>query len=99
SLYNLRAQQAIESLHNQNPNYIIKQPGRTHEESCFILVKDGEYQGYGYVDRYATINSLSDCEDFIDRKVANFHTNQIIRAYLKKYGEQNVIHEEIAAEL
>ncbi|KEZ93568.1 exonuclease domain-containing protein [Nonlabens ulvanivorans] len=99
SLYNLRAQQAIESLHNQNPNYIIKQPGRTHEESCFILVKDGEYQGYGYVDRYATINSLSDCEDFIDRKAANFHTNQIIRAYLKKYGEQNVIHEEIAAEL
>ncbi len=99
SLYNLRAQQAIESLHNQNPNYIIKQPGRTHEESCFILVKDGEYQGYGYVDRYATINSLSDCEDFIDRKVANFHTNQIIRAYLKKYGEQNVIYEENAVEL
>ncbi|GAK93421.1 DNA polymerase III epsilon subunit [Nonlabens ulvanivorans] len=99
SLYNLRAQQAIESLHNQNPNYIIKQPGRTHEESCFILVKDGEYQGYGYVDRYATINSLSDCEDFIDRKAANFHTNQIIRAYLKKYGEQNVIHEEVAVEL
>ncbi|GAK88936.1 DNA polymerase III epsilon subunit [Nonlabens ulvanivorans] len=99
SLYNLRAQQAIESLHNQNPNYIIKQPGRTHEESCFILVKDGEYQGYGYVDCYATINSLSDCEDFIDRKAANFHTNQIIRAYLKKYGEQNVIHEEVAVEL
>lgn len=99
SLYNLRAQQAIESLHNQNPNYIIKQPGRTHEESCFILIKDGEYQGYGYVDRYATINSLSDCEDFIDRKVANFHTNQIIRAYLKKYGEQNVIYEENAVEL
>ncbi|EAS19794.1 DNA polymerase III, epsilon subunit [Flavobacteria bacterium BBFL7] len=96
SLYNLRAQQALDSLHHQNPNYIIQQPGRTHEESCFVLVRDGEYQGYGYVDRYTTINSLSDCDDFIERKAANFHTNQIIRAYLKKYGEQNVIHEEVA---
>ncbi|MBF4984876.1 GIY-YIG nuclease family protein [Nonlabens mediterrranea] len=96
SLYNLRAQQALDSLHHQNPNYIIQQPGRTHEESCFVLVRDGEYQGYGYVDRYTTINSLIDCDDFIERKAANFHTNQIIRAYLKKYGEQNVIHEEIA---
>ncbi|MGJ8684701.1 MAG: exonuclease domain-containing protein [Nonlabens sp.] len=95
SLYNLRANQAIESLHNQNPNYLIKQPGRTHEESCFILVRDGEYQGYGYIDNHTAIANLSDCEDYIDRKAANFHTNQIIRAYLKKYGEQNVIHEEM----
>lgn len=93
SLYNIRATQAIASLHNQNPNYIIKQPGRTAEESCFVMVKDGEYQGYGYVDQYASIASISDCEDFINRKVANYHTNQIIRSYLKKYGEQNVIFE------
>lgn len=93
SLYNLRAQQAIASLQNQNPNYLIKQPGRTIEESCFVLVRDGEYQGYGYIDIHTSITCLDDCEDFIERKAANFHTNQIIRSYLKKYGEQHVIHE------
>ena len=93
SLYNIRANQAIAALHNQNPNYIIKQKGRTEEEACFVLVKDGEYKGYGYVDQYASIASIEDCEDFIDRKAANYHTNQIIRSYLKKYGEQNVVYE------
>lgn len=95
SLYNIRAQQAIDSLHHQNANYLIKQSGRTIDESCFVLVKDGEYQGYGYIDVDTAIASLSDCEDFIERKAANFHTNQILRAYLKKYGEQHVIYEVV----
>jgi DNA polymerase-3 subunit epsilon len=92
SLYNIRANQAIESLKSQNPNYIIKQPGRCAEETCFVMVKDGEYQGYGYVDQYASISNLEDCDDFIDRKVANYHTNQIIKSYLIKHGENYVIH-------
>jgi DNA polymerase-3 subunit epsilon len=94
SLYNIRATQAINALHNQNSNYIIKQPGRTAEEACFIMVKDGEYQGYGFVDQYASIATMEDCEDYIDRKAANYHTNQIIRSYLKKYGEQNVVYNQ-----
>jgi len=57
------------------------------------MVKDGEYQGYGFVDQYASISSIEDCEDYIDRKAANYHTNQIIRSYLKKYGDQNVVYE------
>ncbi len=92
SLYNIRANQAIESLRSQNPNFIIKQPGRTNEESCFVMVKNGEYQGYGYIDQYASISNMEDCEDFIDRKVANFHTNQIIKSYLNKYGERQVVY-------
>ncbi|MGB3591284.1 MAG: exonuclease domain-containing protein [Nonlabens sp.] len=97
SLYNIRAQQAIASLQEQNPSYIIKQPGRNLEESCFILVRDGEYKGYGYVDEYTGINSLDDCEDFIDRKTANYHTNQIIKSYIRKYGEDQLIFEPRAA--
>lgn len=91
SLYNIRAQQAIESLQSQNPTYVIKQPGRTIDEQCIVLVKDGEYQGYGYVDHQESVSTFSDCENFIDRKAANFHTNQILRSYLNKYGEQHVV--------
>jgi DNA polymerase-3 subunit epsilon len=97
SLYNIRAQQAIDTLRLENPNYIIKQNGRTPEEACFILVKDGEYQGYGFVDQYTTINNLEECEDFIERKTANYHTNQIIKSFLIKNGEKHVIREELAA--
>jgi len=93
SLYNIRAQQAIDSLHNQKSNYIIKQPGRNIDESCFILVRDGEYKGYGYIDNnISSINNINDCDDYLERKTANFHTNQIIHSYLKKYGKQNLIY-------
>jgi DNA polymerase-3 subunit epsilon len=46
------------------------------------------------VDQYASIGSMEDCENYIDRKIANYHTNQIIRSYLKKYGEQNVVFDQ-----
>jgi DNA polymerase-3 subunit epsilon len=91
SLYNIRAQQAIASLHEQNSTYLIQQVGRTTGETCFVMVKDGEYKGYGYVDQHATVTSIADCEDFLEPKVASYHTNQIIKGFLKKYGSKNVI--------
>ncbi len=91
SLYNIRANQAIETLTSQNPTYVIKQPGRNKDEACFVLVKDGEYQGYGYVDEYASVTSFEDCEAFVKRKKANYHTNQILRSYVNKYGEDQLV--------
>ncbi len=97
SLYNIRANQAIEALRATNANYIIKQPGRTQHENCFILVKDGEYQGYGFVDQNVGISSLAECEDYIDRKTANYHTNQILRSYLDKHSGHELIYETLRA--
>ncbi|MGB5981156.1 MAG: exonuclease domain-containing protein [Nonlabens sp.] len=92
SLYNIRANQAIEALRATNENYLIKQPGRTPDENCLILVKDGEYQGYGYVDLETSIQSIKECEDHIDRKTANYHTNQILRSFLNKNGNLSLIY-------
>ncbi|WP_240642469.1 exonuclease domain-containing protein [Nonlabens xiamenensis] len=91
SLYNIRAQQAIASLQNQNPNYVIQQPGRSEDELCFVLIKAGEYQGYGFVDSAEGLEGLEDFETHLDRKQATYHTNQIIRSYLNKYGTGQVI--------
>jgi DNA polymerase-3 subunit epsilon len=91
--YNERAQRAIENLILENPTYVIKQPGRHAQEECFVMVKDGEYQGYGYVEHTESVSTFDECENFIERKKANYHTNQILRSYVSKYGEDNFLRE------
>lgn len=88
SLYNIRVNQAIDAMRNDKKNYLIKQPGRTIMEDCFVLVKDGDYHGYGFIAKEETINSLDDVETFLERKKPNYHTNQIIKSHVKTQGKQ-----------
>lgn len=88
SLYNIRVKQAIESLHTSKKNYLIKQSGRTQHEDCFVMVKEGDYHGYGFISKEETVQTIEDAETFLERKKANYHTNQIIKSYLK----DNTIH-------
>ncbi len=91
SLYNIRVHQAIDALRNDKKNYLIKQPGRTLMEDCFVLVKDGDYHGYGFINKEETINTIQDVESFLERKKPNFHTNQIIKSYIKASGNHLLI--------
>lgn len=94
ALYNIRVNQAIEEMRSLKDNYIIKQPGRHANELCYILVKDGDYHGYGFISNDETIENFEDFETHLDRKKATYHTNQILRAHLSKYGKKNIIYNE-----
>ncbi|MDP5078289.1 MAG: exonuclease domain-containing protein [Nonlabens sp.] len=91
SLYNIRVNQAIESLRTNRKNYLIKQAGRSTMEDCFILIKDGDYHGYGFISKEETIETLEDAETFLERKKPNYHTNQIIKSHLRTHGNRHVI--------
>jgi DNA polymerase-3 subunit epsilon len=90
--YNDKVLAAIDGLQNDKPNFIIREAGRTQDENCVVLIKDGRYQGYGYVDQEIAVATIDECESYIERKTPNYHTNQIINSYLKKKGMRNVVH-------
>jgi DNA polymerase-3 subunit epsilon len=92
ALYNMRVNKAIAFLKNNKENYAIKQSGRTSEEECFILVKDGDYKGFGFVDKQDTITSLTDLDSFLEPKKASYHTNQILKSFLRTHGKQALMH-------
>lgn len=86
-IYNEKVKAAIESLELESSTYVIKEKGRNFEEEAFVLVKNGRYCGYGYLDTNTTISGIEDYEPFITLQEATYHTHKILNWYLRKYGE------------
>lgn len=89
--YNIRAQEALESLTAIfKENFFIIDKGRSEEESGVVLVSDGNYQGFGYIDKQDNHNA-STLLDAIKYYPGNPETTRIIQSFLSKHPEVKVI--------
>jgi DNA polymerase-3 subunit epsilon len=50
SLYNIRAQKAIDSLGLESKSFLLIDEGRTEGEKSFVKVVNGKVEGYGYFE-------------------------------------------------
>jgi DNA polymerase-3 subunit epsilon len=76
--YNDRAEAAMTAL-DQNflqPNFFLLDKGRSPEEKSVVMVEDGEYRGYGYVDATELNGHLDELRDAI---VWNEHNPEVMR--------------------
>ncbi|MDN3725110.1 GIY-YIG nuclease family protein [Aequorivita sp. SDUM287046] len=80
-IYNSRVQQALDYIVNERPSYILKLKGRNSYESACILVKQGIYQGFGFIGNEEQINSVADIEGYIKKYAHNYFTSRIIDQY------------------
>ncbi len=55
--YNKRVHKAIKSLGLQTENLVIKENGRNDKEIGFVLILNGIYQGFGYIDKKLEFNT------------------------------------------
>lgn len=90
--YNKKVLAANEFLENDRQSFIIYGTGRKKEEQSVVLVKEGRYRGFGFVDKSEGFSSIDEIESFIERKHHTYHTNQIIRSYLKKNPLKNIVY-------
>ena len=84
-VYNQRASQALSTLKANTESYIIKEKGRYLGEQSFVLVLDGVYQGFGFVDSSQQVASIDEMVDLIRPRMHNFHIEQLLNAHKKKY--------------
>ncbi|GGW36621.1 GIY-YIG nuclease family protein [Arenibacter certesii] len=91
--YNQRVHKALDYIFAQRPSYILKLRGRSAFEESLVLVKNGIYQGFGFIDKEANINSIADIESFIKYYPHNYFTARILDQYFKntRPSLQNVI--------
>ena len=87
TLYNSNVNSAIESLQNHSETQFIKMKGRTPEEDAVLYLKNGLYQGYGFVPKDLEIGSDTDLESFIDFQENTRETQFIVESYLQKRSE------------
>ena len=80
--YNERAQEAIEYLATVfNEDFFVIDQGRTKTEKSVVLVEQGNYKGFGYIEE-EDMNGLEALRDAIQTKQGNPETAKIIRRFL-----------------
>ena len=56
-----------------------------------MLVKEGRYRGFGFVDESEGFSNVEEIENFLSPMHHTYHTSQIIRSYFKKNPYKNVV--------
>ena len=82
--YNKRVKEAIKSLGLQTENLVIKERGRTAEEIGFVLILNGIYKGYGFLDKKITLQNPDDYLFYITPQKDNRDVQRILNWYLNK---------------
>jgi DNA polymerase-3 subunit epsilon len=80
--YNNRVQQAIDYTQESSQNIVIKQKGRNVHEEAFILVKNGLYLGYGFIDSDLQISHADELEHHLIKQKDNLDVQRILRKVL-----------------
>ncbi|MCL5246268.1 exonuclease domain-containing protein [Cellulophaga sp. 20_2_10] len=82
--YNLRVSQAIQHIKDVAELTVLKEEGRSPEEDAFILLKNGTYQGYGFIAKSEIIERNEDLENFLVPQKDNLDIQKILRSVKKK---------------
>jgi DNA polymerase-3 subunit epsilon len=86
-LYNIRVQQAITSVRFKTENFMIKEKGRNNNEYACVLVLNGIYKGFGYINKRKKIKKPDDYLEMITMLKDNNDIKRILSAYLKNDPE------------
>ncbi|WP_417860899.1 exonuclease domain-containing protein [Winogradskyella sediminis] len=80
--YNDRVLEAIKDMADQKTDMVLREKGRHQNEEAFVMVKNGEYLGYGFVDIEETINHIDDLETFLIPQKNNMDIQKILKSRL-----------------
>jgi len=81
--YNERAFEAIKHSSFQNESFIILANGRQAQEKSVILIKNGQYKGFGFMDVPFSEPSIEDMCQAIKKYPHNRDIQQILCTYLR----------------
>lgn len=92
--YNMKVKAAIAALQDNKRSFVIQGSGRTKDEIGFALVVGGEYKGFGFFQKEESLTEIEDYNPYLKMQMGSYHTHSIIRSFLKKNGEESLIHFE-----
>lgn len=81
---NERFKKAIGSLTLPANSFCLLGKGREREETSVVLVENGKYQGFGYLDSITTISSVEEIRNYIDRYPETPDIQSIIHQFKEK---------------
>ena len=89
--YNLRVQELLARLEYTHSNLMIIDQGRHEGERSLVLVENGKYLGYGYIEKELIDNDVSMLRSCIQPFMDNKDVRQIINLYLRQEKPEKVV--------
>lgn len=89
--YNARVDKAIDYIVNSNRDLIVKQKGRHAEEEAFVLIKNGHYCGYGFVEKSEHIVHPAHLEPYLIKQNETMETQTILRHFLARATPHQIL--------
>ncbi|MFT0716152.1 exonuclease domain-containing protein [Flagellimonas lutimaris] len=90
--YNQKVKQAIDHMKMLASEVrLIKERGRNDNENAVVLIADGIYKGYGFIDTDIEISSIEDVEAFITPQKHTIETESILTQYFLKQTTSTVL--------
>lgn len=83
--YNQRVEQAIRPYLFENDSFLIIDSGRTQGEKALVMVENGKYLGYGYIDETVATSDV----DFLRSCITPFEDNREVRSIIRGYLSRN----------
>lgn len=80
--YNKRAQAALESFTDQGESLAILGRGRKNNERSLVLIENGVYLGFGFVDKNETVATLDEAKNYIKISKENRIVQNLVNSYL-----------------
>ncbi len=90
-IYNLRAKKILDTYIFKNKNFIIYDKGRQNEERSLILVEEGHYKGYGYIDSTNQIASEEELKYVASPKKYYPDCDDLVRGWMKSNNNYKLI--------
>ncbi|TYB75832.1 exonuclease domain-containing protein [Bizionia myxarmorum] len=79
--YNARVLLAIKEITTNQESKVISKKGRTQDEDGFVLIKEGKYAGYGFIQHEEQVNSIDELDNFLIPQEDNIDIQKILRLH------------------
>lgn len=82
--YNNRVLEAIYDSSNSKNDIILKEKGRHRNEDAFVMIKGGNYLGYGFIEKTETLGHPDDLHTYLIPQKDNTDVQKILQPLLMK---------------
>ena len=89
--YNLRARNLMERVQYRQPNFMVLDRGREESELSVVLVENGKYMGYGFVEKEFAESPPEVLRACIQPYMDTKDVRQIINLYLRQEKPMKVL--------
>ncbi|MDN4164038.1 exonuclease domain-containing protein [Cytophagales bacterium LB-30] len=92
-VYNLRVQQALDTLKENEEDYLLIEEGRHAEEKAFVWVEKGKLKAWGFLNKESLIDapSIENLEAVAQALEHDMDTYRIVRQYVKARPQIDLI--------